>query len=288
MTLYSEQRQQWLKALSVFLKNTEHQLNITIHPPFPHLSHHYVAPATDHRGNELVFKCGEKTLCDEINALKYFNGHGVVQLIQADAKNTWMLLEKCTPGQSIANLEDDQATRIAVQTLQALWQPIDKHQSHFKSVEHWLKKLDQTNTDHSPLPKALLHKAKTLCAELLSSTGGPVLLHGDLHHDNILSTKRQPYLAIDPKGVVGEREYDIGALMRNPLAFIAQPRQLKQRIERRLSIITELTDFDRERLLMWSFVQAILSAIWHEEDGTGGEQAMVTYAEVLSDRLTRN
>jgi streptomycin 6-kinase len=58
--------------------------------------------------------------------------------------------------------------------------------------------------------------AESLFRELIASSESPVLLHGDLHHFNILSARRQPWLAIDPKGVAGEPAYEPGALLRNP------------------------------------------------------------------------
>ncbi len=61
-----------------------------------------------------------------------------------------------------------------------------------------------------------------LAQELLLSQGEPVLLHGDLHHYNLLQ-HQDTWLAIDPKGVVGEREFEIGAFLRNPVCVVEDP-----------------------------------------------------------------
>jgi len=73
--------------------------------------------------------------------------------------------------------------------------------------------------------------------------------------------------------------------MRNPYAVISKNTNLKTLLNRRLSIIAELTHFDRERLLMWSFVQAVLAACWHVEDGSSGVDVMINAAEVFYSLL---
>jgi streptomycin 6-kinase len=93
--------------------------------------------------------------------------------------------------------------------------------------------------------------------------GEAVVLHGDLHHENILRSHEQGWVAIDPKGVVGEREYEIGALMRNPIPVLHEPRTL----ERRADQLAEALGLDRARIRAWSWAQAHLAAAWAVEDG---------------------
>ena len=73
-------------------------------------------------------------------------------------------------------------------------------------------------------------------------------------------------MAIDPKGVVGELEYEVGALLRNP---VEHPEVFSNpaTITRRLETLTTLLHLDPARTLAWSFAQAVLSAIWDVEDG---------------------
>jgi streptomycin 6-kinase len=82
-----------------------------------------------------------------------------------------------------------------------------------------------------------------LYAELLPSQEAQVVLHGDLHHYNILSSGDQ-WKAIDPKGVIGEPVYETGALLRNPFGLLDRPNPLKL-TERRIAILSELLGFDR-------------------------------------------
>lgn len=91
-------------------------------------------------------------------------------------------------------------------------------------------------------------------------------LTGLLQHYNVLVDSERGWLAIDPKGVIGEVEYEVGATLRNP---IERPELFASRatIERRIRQFTEKLNLDYERVLAWGFVQAVLSAIWDLEDG---------------------
>ena len=97
------------------------------------------------------------------------------------------------------------------------------------------------------MPARLVEEAEALLAWLVPSQTGPVLLHGDLHHGNVLSARRRPWLAIDPKGVVGERAFDAGALLYNP----------------RLS-------------------RSVLAAYWSWEDGGEMWEEALAFAEMLA------
>jgi len=89
---------------------------------------------------------------------------------------------------------------------------------------------------------------------------------GDLHHDNILEDERRGWLAIDPKGVVGETAFETGALLRNPGPDPALWADAKT-ILRRTAILAERLGLERQRILAWCFAQAALSALWRLEDG---------------------
>jgi streptomycin 6-kinase len=94
-----------------------------------------------------------------------------------------------------------------------------------------------------------------------------VLLHGNLHHDNILCAEREPWLAIDPKGLIGELAYETGALLRNLWpAILAEPDPARL-IARRIDQLAEEVAFERARVRDWGMAQAVLSAWWFIEDG---------------------
>ncbi len=102
-----------------------------------------------------------------------------------------------------------------------------------------------------------------------------LLLHGDLHHWNVLSAQREPWLAIDPKGVVGEPAYETAAWLRNPVGMLLNRDRPGEVLERRVSILSDELGFDRERIRKWGAVHGVLSAWWtYEDHGHPGEEAL--------------
>jgi streptomycin 6-kinase len=87
--------------------------------------------------------------------------------------------------------------------------------------------------------------------------------------------QRQPWLALDPKGVVGEAAYEVGALLRNPIpGLLAQPNPQKI-TARRVDQLAEALNIDRQRIIGWGLAQAVLSAWWSFEDhGHGWDWAI--------------
>jgi streptomycin 6-kinase len=121
-------------------------------------------------------------------------------------------------------------------------------------------------------------------ASLSESQTSVRLLHGDLHHYNVLLDANRGWLAIDPKGVIGELEYELGAVLRNPVEhpeiFLAP-----QSIERRLKQFATQLDLKVERMVAWGFAQAVLSAIWQVEDEGEVASDCLRLAEIMQRML---
>src|SRR5207245_1532988 len=132
-------------------------------------------------------------------------------------------------------------------------------------------------------PADLVEEAERLFAELIPSMAEPpVLLHGDLHHENIVSAERQPWLALDPKGLVGEPAYEVGALLRNQLPEPLDVPETSRILARRIDQLSEELGFERSRLRDWGLAQAVLSAWWSYEDHGYGWEPAITCAELLA------
>jgi len=235
------------------------------------LSYNYVAPATLADGTEIVLKVGvpNRELRTEIAALRLYDGRGCVRLLDADADAGILLLERLHPGEMLTIVpDDDEATRLAALAMQTLWRPLPAEHK-FPSVANWAAGLAKLREEFGggtgPYDKNLVETAESLFTDLLASSETPVLLHGDLHHYNILSAG-DGWRVIDPKGIAGEPAYEVGALLRNPFTLFDEP-DLKRITARRLDILAETLEMDRERLRQWSLAQAVLSAWWSYEDG---------------------
>jgi streptomycin 6-kinase len=193
-----------------------------------------------------------------------------------------LLLERLTPGRTLASLDhDEDATRVAAQLMRELWRPLPPNAS-FPTTAQWADGLRRLRTRFDggtgPFPRALVETAESLFRELLPSSEPPVLLHGDLHHFNILSAERRPWVAIDPKGLAGERAYEVGALLRNPDVRLSTDVQVQRR---RIDVLHNELALDRDRMLAWGISQAVLSAWWSYEDSENGWESACACAEAL-------
>jgi streptomycin 6-kinase len=277
----------WLKRLPALVAECERRYALTILPPFA-LSYNYVAPAVRADGADVALKLGvpNPELLTEIVALRHYGGRGIVQLLDADEEQGILLLERLKPGTTLLSLADDEeATAIAAQVMGRLWRPPPAGHS-FPSVARWAAGMARLRHEFDggsgPFPARLVALAEALFADLLGSMGGPVLLHGDLHHENILRAERQPWLALDPKGVVGEPAYEVGALLRNPLPQLLSWTRPERVQARRVDILAEILGFDRQRMVAWGVAQAVLSAWWSYEDHGHGWEPAIACAELLA------
>jgi len=90
-------------------------------------------------------------------------------------------------------------------------------------------------------------------------------------------------LAIDPKGVVGEREYELGAFLRNPIPDIATAMDTKKVLSNRIDLLVDLLGFDRERIIDWGFAQAVLATVWCLDAKASDWDLFLHCAEVLAE-----
>jgi streptomycin 6-kinase len=202
------------------------------------------------------------------HVLRAFGGNGIVRVL--DYIDGALLLERLIPATSLVTLSlggrDDEATDVlagVVEQLSARRGPLDG----FDTVEKWGAAFDRYLAGNDrQIPNELVGRAKEMYGNLCATQQNRVLLHGDLQHYNVLLDETRGWVAIDPKGVVGEVEYEIGASLRNPCEapeFFASPEAVMRRLER----CERSLALDYGRVLQWSFAQAVLSAVWSVEDG---------------------
>jgi streptomycin 6-kinase len=237
----------------------------------------FVAPVVRADGTQAVLKVShyvEETRT-EIAALQRWSGSGAACLLEADPDLGALLLERVLPGTMLAAVDDDTAVHVAAEILLQLWQPLTTD-AGLRSLESWCAAYDRNRSailsGGTLFPKGLFQRADALRNELLDSTTRPVVLHGDLHHFNILKSDRTGWLAIDPKGLFGDRYFDICQFLRNPGPVSSATNR------RRLDLFAAELKLDRQRLSAWCLVHAVLDACWSLEDGHDW-RPKVAYAE---------
>ena len=287
--VHGEAGEAWIATFPETLAEIAARYELTLGAPFL-LSFNYVCAATRRDGTPVVLKISPPypEFHTEVAALRHYGVEGCVEVLDADPAAGIVILERILPGTMLRDLpDDDAATHIAAEVMQKLWKPLPATHN-FPTVADWAKGLQRLRAAYDggtgPLPTPLVERAEATYRELLASAAPPVLLHGDLHHDNILAATRAPYLAIDPKGLAGEPAYEVGPFFYNPHPLISQTADLTPLLGRRLAILTEHLQMDRERLRACAFAHAVLSAAWSIEDGdqNDGWRMTIRVAETLA------
>jgi len=286
--VYGQAGQKWLDNLSFLQLDLAQRWSLSGLEPVIDLSYNYLVFAAAANGQPVVLKIGvpNPELTSEIQALISYEGNGAVKLLDADPDQGALLLERLLPGADLRSIQDDEkATRIAASLMEKLWHPVTHHPA-FHTAADWCRGFQRYRevfpTD-GPLPVDLLNQAANLASDLLANPKEQLLLHGDLHHMNILRGK-DGWTAIDPKGVIGEPAFEIGSYLFNPYPDLIDHPHLKELQMKRIEIFTESLGLDKERMWAWSFVRGILGAIWSIEDGENWDYAL-EIARILRDML---
>lgn len=273
---YGEAGQCYLANLPDLLADAAHRWDLTLGDPFL-LSYNYVCAAMRSDGTPAVLKIGVPNveLTSEINTLRVYDGEGCCRLYEADPEAGYLLLEQLQPGTMLATLpDDDRATGIAADVMKRIQRPVPAADG-FLSLKGWFDELNllrpRFGGGTGPFPEKTFSTVEGMIRDLFAEDRPQVLLHGDFHHFNILSSERG-WLVIDPKGVAGHPEYEAGPFLVNPYNVMPEESEAIRRIQRRIAILSERTGMERQRLLAWAACFSVLSSFWDmSADGSGGE-----------------
>ena len=195
-------------------------------------------------------------------ALIVLEGYGAVQVFSENAG--LLLLECAIPGTSLKSYfpeKDDEAINITANVIKRLHKAPIPSAYVFPHIKDWLAAL----AGDLKIPAQYLQKARTLCDQLLKTAGPDVLLHGDLHHDNILQNGKT-WVVIDPKGVIGELAYEVVAFIKNPIPDLLSVQNAAEIIQNRIALFSDSLNIPKARIAGWCFVQVVLAWIWALED----------------------
>jgi streptomycin 6-kinase len=285
--VHGERGREWIEQLPTLLGECRERWSLKLDQPFANLSYNLVTPAEMSGNTEVVLKLGVPCpeFTTEAAALDLFQGIGAVRLLDHDAPRGILLMEHVLPGTPIYKLQSEpEATRTAATLMRQLWRfPPADHAFHSLAV--WFRAFEQLRNDFAgdsgPFPAEFVDKAERTFAELNASTVSNVILHGDLHHANILFSVKRGWLAIDPKGISGDPGYEVGPFMLNQLPPGASQPATMGILKQRLAIFSEELGIAEKQLARWSFCHAVLSALWDFEECADWRPTM-TLAEMLA------
>lgn len=264
--LYGPRGEQWLQDLPQIVSVLTSLWQLTDLKVLPHLSYHYVLSGQQN-GHPIVLKIGidAEVFAQETLALQAFQGYGCVKLLDQNKTYGALLLERAIPGQSLTAFfheRDQEAVEISCYVMRQLHQAPIQGFSSFPKIEDWLAALDRD----WDISQNLIEKARKLRDSLLKAAAPSVLLHGDLHHNNILSQGSQ-WVVIDPKGILGEPAYEVAAFIRNPIPQLLEIENADKILSQRIVDFAKNLNLDEQRIHDWCFVQAVLAWVWAIEDG---------------------
>jgi streptomycin 6-kinase len=284
ITLYKDKGKAWLQDLPTIITDLQKFWGLKDIKPVEAMNYSFVAKALDEKLNPLVIKisCDESMIEDELRALNHFDGQGAIRLIDFHKKHQALLLEQAIPGQSLKTnflQAPDETMRHYIKVSRTLHnRPLPPNAASFPSIESWFLSLDKAKS--GKIPDHLLTKAHRLKTDQIKSIQTKVVLHGDLHLGNILNHKKG-WIAIDPKGLLGDPAFEISAFDLIDETELQNPEAVSTLLENRIEKLSNLALLDPQRVRKWIFLRMVLSAAWFIED-KGDPSRMVFLADCLA------
>jgi streptomycin 6-kinase len=195
--------------------------------------------------------------------MAWWGGDGAARVLAQDEQA--LLIERAQGPRSLAAMvadgHDDEASRILCDVAARLHRPRATPPPELVPLSRWFEALSPAARTHG----SVLAQADAAAQALLTAPRDVVVLHGDIHHGNVLDGGERGWLAIDPKDLLGERTFDFVNILRNPDAAAALA---PGRFARQVEVLAAAASLERRRLVEWTLAFAGLSASWHLADGT--------------------
>jgi streptomycin 6-kinase len=249
---------EWLRQLPAHVQACVDRWSLRLEPPYKSSCVSIVFPVTVADGSRAVLKVqfphGE---CEhEAEALRRWNGQGTVRLFDHDPIHHALLIERCEPGDPLSCIGADEALEVFAELLPRLWISADKPFGALRDESiGWAEHLPSSwERAGRSFEIQLLSAALQALDALRETQGKQVLVHQDLHGDNVLRAEREPWLVIDPKPLVGEREFSVAPIIRAYEFGHSRTATIK-RLDK--LIITRALGLDRERARLWALAQTL-------------------------------
>lgn len=265
--IYGEEGKNWLKYLPVLQDEIATKWQLHDLTPCEDLSYNYVAAGWQ-RDVPVILKIGIDlaAIQQEHDAILAFNDQGIIKILGFNIDKGAILITRAIPGKTLTTLfpeRDDEALEIACNLIKQLHKATIPVGHKFPLLSEWLSIIDKD----WDLPKVYLELARALKQELLENSRQQVLLHGDMHYSNILSDHNS-WVAIDPKGVIGDPLYDMtGALLREPFKAMMQLKDVYSMLQHRINFVAQYCKVTNLQIWAWTYIQTVMSICWSLEDG---------------------
>jgi len=250
----------WLERVPDLVSECAEEWGLSLGEPYAAGAAGYVVRAELPDGSPVALKIiyPHREAAHEAAALAAWDGDGAIRLLAYDESRWAMLLERCEPGTLLARIEPDEALGVLIGLLPRIWLSArEPFRPLADEAAWWIDYLpDEWESAGRPFERALLDDVIDRLEALRASQGEQVLLHQDLHGDNVLAAEREPWLVIDPKPLLGEREFAVAPIVRD-YELGHSKRETLYRLDR----LTSELGLDRERARDWTAGQTIAWAL---------------------------
>ncbi len=266
--LFGKSGKEWLSSLPITVEKLSQQWSLKHIKPVDNMSWNYVALALQRNNLPVVLKisCDKQSIQDEYKALRHFDGHESIKVLDINLEYNALLLQQAIPGHCLKERHPRKLAdtiKIYAEIVQALATQKNYDKSATQHVSKWCNTIDRITDPR--IEKCLVDKASQLRSVVLGTSQHVYLCHGDLHLENIIQHGSH-WLAIDPKGIIGEMAFEAAAF------DLLSPDELKDsqnvtfKIIDRVEKLSITLGIDFNRILAWIFLRTIISAQWFIED----------------------
>jgi len=228
-----------------------------------------VLPVTTPTGGRAVLKVsfdGDDEGLHEGLALQHWSGRHTVRLLRADPTRRALLLERLTRT-DLTSLPDLEACAVVAGLYPSLHTPaLPQLRTVTSYVGGWLDDLAAAGTD-VPLPRRLVQQSLALGRDLVAdaaSTG--VVVHGDLHYENVLADSDGTWVVIDPKPMSGDAHYEPAPMLWNRWDEVLAAPDVRTAVRRRFHTLVDDGALEEDRARDWVIVRSVINASWAVRD----------------------
>jgi streptomycin 6-kinase len=259
---------QWVRALPATVRGVLEEWQLSLDGPVTNGHCSLVTPVRTTSGRPAVLKVGfpDRESEHEALALQHWHGDGAVQLLRADPHRRALLLERLHD-ETLSEVWDLEACEVVGERYARLHIPAPPQPRRLTTeLGRWRAQLGALPRS-APVPRRMVEQCLAIARDFADdpSTDG-VLVHGDLHYDNVLAGDREPWLVIDPKPLNGDPHFEPAPMLWNRWAEVVDSGDARGAVRRRFHTIVDTAGLDEDRARDWAVLRVVLNAVWELEE----------------------
>ena len=260
----------WVDRLPALVRDLLDEWDLTVDGALMNGFCSLVVPVLTADGERSVLKLHTDADADESDfehlALQHWHGNGTVLLLRADPRRRAMLLERLHP-RDLTTIGDREACEVVGGLYGRIHVPaLPQLRTITSYVERWTADLEALPRD-APIPRRLREQCVSLVRDLVADPASVgLIIHGDLHHHNVLAADREPWLVIDPKPMSGDPHYEPAPMLWNRWDEIVAG-NARENLRRRFHTLVDVAGLDEDRARDWVVVRMVHNMSWAVIDG---------------------